>query len=379
MDRRHKMMVIRCVLGLVAVVAIYLIMAKPKGESAGAQIQQDLSDHPIYSTYHFSPLEGVVRIGIQPFWVFAANLAEAMRRDRLLTEDLTTLGLRLEFYSFLKGPDINFFMEKGQLDVGMSGYLPTLRQASRQDVVVAATMDRNFYDLVAVKALTIKDLEGKNIGFTPGSDAHHALVEALLLTGTKANLVPLDGNEMPAAMRSGQIDAGIIWEPVASVLRLDNPGARVVYRSRWASFLYFRGDFAKAQPQAIAAILAALARASRWLDEDSDNVVASSRWAIDACRALAPTDPLVLADFITQSKKANILSGEPVLLESDMDDRGLLASAFQFLKDEDMIPAGTEWEKVRATFDARSMESILSEPQKWRLNRFDYENKEEWQ
>ena len=377
--KRDKLLVMAgCVLCLAVVVALLTIMLRPDKEAMPLPMWQDLSHHPVYSTYRFSPAEGVVRIGIQPFWVYAANLTEAMRRDRLLSEELAALGLRAEFHSFLKGPDINFFMERGHLDVGMSGYLPTLQMTTLQDILVPSTIDQNFYDLVAVDCFTVKDLRGKAIGFPQGSDAHHALVEALELIGVKAELVPMDLDEMPNAMRAGRIDACMIWEPVTSLMLSENRNARVVYRSRWQTFLYFRGEFAKTHPQAVRSILASQARAIRWINAASANLTLSSRWSIDTCKALVPDlPPPSLVDFVRQSRTAAALSTTPVVFDADLAEGQLLHNAFVFLEKEHLIPAGAEWQKTCAMFDLEMMPVILGEPRRWRLDEFDYETMEE--
>ncbi|MFH1673705.1 MAG: ABC transporter substrate-binding protein [Pseudomonadota bacterium] len=376
--KRDKLLIMAgCVLCLAAGVALFVIMLKPERELMTLPTEQDLSHHPVYSTYRFSLPEGVVRIGIQPFWVYGANIAEAMRHDRLLSQDLASLGLRAEFHSFLKGPDINFFMEMEQLDVGMSGYLPTLKMTTLQDIQVPAAIDRNFYDFIAENCFTIKDLEGKTIGFPQGSDAHHALVEALELTDTKARLVPMDLDEMLKTMRDGRLDACIAWEPITSLILSENRNARVVYRSLWVSFLYFRGEFAKMHPQAVRSFLVSQARAIHWIKADPDNLTLSSRWAIDACKELTPDPlPFSLADFVKRSRGAAALSGTPLVFDANLAEGQFLHNAFTFMKKERMISDDAEWQKTCAMFDTKLMRTILGDPLKWRLEEFDYEIQE---
>lgn len=363
-----------CVLCFAAGMAFFMTMPGPDSELTPMATEQDLSHHPIYSTYQFSPPEGVVRIGIQPFWVYGANIAEAMRHDRLLSQELSALGLRAEFYSFLKGPDINFFMVKGHLDVGMSGYLPTLQISTLQDILVPSIIDQNFYDVVAVNCPTINDLGGRTIGFPPGSDAHHALMEILELIGIKAKLVPMDVDAMPEAIRDRRIDACVAWNPITSLIISENSDASVVYRKLWTTFLYFRGGFAKTHPQAVRSLLASQVRAIRWVKRDLDNLTLSSRLSINACRALSPDMPLPpFKDFVDLSLAASILSVTQIISDDDLADGRLLHNAFAFLKKERMIPAGAEWQKTRAMFDLETMAAILGEPRKWRLDEFDYD------
>ncbi|MFH1243777.1 MAG: hypothetical protein V1689_15665 [Pseudomonadota bacterium] len=358
---------------LIAGSAVLFALFKPAKGPPPRQTETDLLKHPTYSKYGFSPADGVVRIGIQPFWVFEANIVEAMRRDRLLRQDLTELGMRAEFFSFWKGMDITFFIAKGLLDAGMSGFPPALILTTSHEILVPALVDQGFDDLVALDCLTIHDLKGKSIGFPFGSDAHFMLAEALDAAGVKARLVPMDVNEMLIAMKSDEISTCAVWEPVTSTLLSMNPDARVIHRGRWISFILFSGDFAKKHPETVLFILAAQVRAIRWINADRENLVRSSQWAIEACKEFSPQAPaLSLEDFAKQAGKVAELSRTPIISEEDLDDGGFLPRAFAFLKRERLIPAHAKWEKTRLMFNTHLIGSVLREPRKFRLNQFDY-------
>lgn len=373
MNRSQSLLVVTFILCITAGFALFVMTSLEPETKSPLLTYEDLSSHPIYSTYRFSPGDKTVRIGIQPFWVYGANIAEALRHDRLLAAELEAIGMQVEFHSFLKGPDINYFMTRDQLDVGMSGYLPTLKMTTLKNTLVPATIDRNYFDIIARNSLTIRDLEGKKIGFTPGSDAHHALVEALELTGTTARLIPLNIDAIVKAMGDGQIDACVSWEPITSQLLSENWDAHVVYRSRWITFLYFRGDFAETHPRAVHSLMAAQARAIRWINSDSDNLALSSSWAIDACRQLLPdSPPFSLPYFIKWSRQAGTLSNTSRIFTADLDDGQFLHNAFTFMQKQELISADAQWQKTRAMFDTQQLASILENPDEWRLNTFDY-------
>ena len=360
-------------LGLVVIATVFLFIPNQEKEYAKTPVLKDQSHHPVYSTYRFSPPKGVVRIGIQPFWVYVANIMEAMRRDRILAQDLAELGLRAEYHSFLNGQDINFFMKKGHIDMGLSGYIPTLQLASEQDILIPASLDRSFYDLVARDVYSIQQLEGKRIGTSFGTDPHHAISDALESTHTKATLIQMEGNTMVEAMQNDTIDAAMTWEPITSALLKQNNNLSVVFRSRWVSFMYFDRGFASANPRGVKAFLSALIRAINWLNADRDNFIISSNWAIEACLALSPDFKISRKDFVSQAQEAREMAGKPIIYPSELADGGLLYSGFQFLKNDQKIPAGIEWRDVLARFDKNLVAEIIINPLKWRLNEFDYE------
>ncbi|MFH1953138.1 MAG: ABC transporter substrate-binding protein [Pseudomonadota bacterium] len=371
---RILVVLIACLIVGAGILAILLETAE---EPRPQQTETDLFKHPVYSKYDFSPADGVVRIGIQPFWVFEANMAEAMRRDRLLRQDLARLGMRAEFFSFWKGVDVTFFMAKGMLDAGMSGFPPALMMTASHEIFIPALVDQSFDDLVALDCLTIHDLKGKSIGFPFGSDAHFMLAEALDAAGVKARLVPMDADEMIAGMKDGRISACAVWEPVTSTILSMNPDARVIHRSRWISFILFTNDFAKKHPEAVLCILAAQVRAIRWINADRENLVRSSQWAIEACKQLSPQAPaLSIEDFAKQAGKVARLSMTPIISEEDLVDGGFLPRAFAFLKREGQIPADAKWEKTRQMFNTRLIGTVLKEPGKFHLNQFDYDTGE---
>ncbi len=99
---------------------------------------EDLRNHPIYKDYHFSQDNTVLDIGIQPLWVPTSIISEVMKRDNILREEMTSLGYSLNFYPFLKGNDVNFFMRSGDLEIGMGGDMPTLSLAASYDIEIVS-------------------------------------------------------------------------------------------------------------------------------------------------------------------------------------------------------------------------------------------------
>ena len=110
-----------------------LSLASCAGEQSGEErpgsdhaSSPNLSEHPIYRTYSFGSSDNVVDIGTQPLWVPTCLISEAMRHDNILRDALSERGLEVRFHAFLKGADVNFFLERGELEVAIGGDMPAL-------------------------------------------------------------------------------------------------------------------------------------------------------------------------------------------------------------------------------------------------------------
>ena len=117
---------------------VLLSLASCAGEQAGEErpgsdhaSPPNLSEHPIYRTYSFGSSDNVIDIGTQPLWVPTCLISEAMRHDNILRDALSERGLEVRFHAFLKGADINFFLERGDLEVAIGGDMPALVAAAR--------------------------------------------------------------------------------------------------------------------------------------------------------------------------------------------------------------------------------------------------------
>jgi len=367
------------VLLLAGVGALLIFAAVRPGDDAGnraAELAPDPLQHPAYASYSFAADGATARIGYQPFWVCGANVAEAMKRDRILESSLRDLGLRGRFYPFLKGPDINAFVEQGSLDAGMCGDMPTLRIAATSRVLAPALVDQGYVEMVAVRPMLTSELRGKRIGYPAGSDGHRILLEVLDQEGTSerdVRLVPMDVTDMPRALASRCIDVCASWEPITSAILQQHPGSAVIHSGRYLSFFFFARRFAEKHPAAVRALLAAEVRALQWLSLGRSNVVRSSEWAVRSCAGLSAYGAEVgLGDFVSQSLKVSRASGLPLIPQADMRPNGHLYRVFRFLKEQGKLPEGTEWGEVRACYDRQIMSEILAHPATYRTDEFDY-------
>lgn len=374
--RTYKLGSIFILAGAILLIFVILLQSPKRKEAVDSGLP-DFKNHPVYSTYHFPKDENVICIGIQPLWVFGGNITEIMKRDAILYQNLQKLGLKILFYPFLKGADVNFFVRNGDLDGGMCGDMPTLRIASTLDVVVPSLIDRGFDYIVANRYMLIKDLKGKRIGYPFGASAHHALLEAITSAGLseeQVTLIPMDVTEMPEALQKRELDALAAWEPIVSQALMEVPGSTVIYRRHWLTFTYFRRDFADKHPEAMHQILAAEIRAIRWMLRSRQNLLQSSQWTIKAGEELSGERFGISAeqfvDIIIRDGMINII---PIISKADLQENGHLHREFRFLKALNKIPAASDWESVRKMFDRQIIKNILANPQKYPLDEFNYE------
>lgn len=338
----------------------------------------DLSDHSLYSTYDFGSAVKVIDMGVQPLWLPTSIITEAMRRDAVLTEQLTELGLAIRFHPFLKGADVNFFLERGDLEVGIGGDMPTLTAAARSNVLVASLTQQGYCSIVARRHMLLKELRGKRIGYAFGSNAHYALLDALSLAGlaeTDVRLIPVDVNEMPDALNQDTIDAFSAWEPTPTVALARFEDQVVIHRSLSTGYLYFSRAFAEGNPEGVHLVVASELRAVYWLNERRENLLQAARWALEEGRKLSPEVGVLSENdyaFLAERDLLGFLS-VALLPENVLSKEGPLFREFEFLRRLGRISDAATWEGVRSCFDQSIIEQVLTEKQKYKVDTFRYQ------
>lgn len=374
---RVVLIVVCCVLAFVAmwhVRAPELTMAE-RGQVSDAP---NLSDHPIYREYEFGQDERIIDFGMQPLWVPTSLISEVMRRDTLLQTSLAELGLRIRFHPFLKGADVNFFMRQGNLEVGIGGDMPALTAAADSKVLVAALIQQGYCSIVAGKPILLRQLRGRRIGYTFGSNSHYALLAALSSAGLGADdvrLVALDVTEMPDALRSGAIDAFSAWEPTPTIALSLSEGPEIIHRRLSPGFMYFARSFANRHPEAVRQFVAAELRAIRWMQARSSNLAQATRWAMEAEQELSgQPSALSVEQYVALAKNdlLGIPDCVPAIPQSDLATDGHLFREFEFLQTLGIIPRTARWEEVQACFDRTVVENVLSHAQEYHLSADDY-------
>ena len=173
--------------------------------------------------------DNVVRIGHLPS---DHDTALFVAQEKKMFEDQ---GLTVELTQFNNGGDLMTAMASGDIDIGYAGITPVMSSISQGvpvKVVSGAQIEGSA--IVAGKNSginTVADLKGKTVA-TPGE----ATIQNMLLTSalTQAGVstddvefTTMKAAQMTDALKAGQVDAMIIWEPYASIAVKNGDGKLV--------------------------------------------------------------------------------------------------------------------------------------------------------
>ena len=143
----------------------------------------------------------------------------------------------MQFATFVGGPPLVEAFNAGALDVGYVGDTPPiLAQARGQDLVIVGAW-RYSGNLEAIVAppgkniTSVADLKGKKFAYSTGTALQAFAIRALKeagLTEKDVTHVDLPILDIVGAVKSGDVDAGVLVEPILSSYLKDNPTAKVV-------------------------------------------------------------------------------------------------------------------------------------------------------
>lgn len=356
-------------------VLVVVILRLTGSASPPSPTQTDFQNHPIYSRYTFENGENVINIGTQPTLLPTGLITEAMKRDAVLKENLESLGMKIRFYPFLKGSDINHFLELGMLDAGFAGDMPAIIAAANLDATSIALVQLGFVSIVADRLYPTSELRGKKIGYAVGSNAHFALIKTLDLEGISQNevkLVPLDVDQMPQALSDGAIDAFAAWDPFPSVAEVIDDDAVVIQRTLGSGYFYLSDSFIEKHPDVVRYLAASVTRSIRWAQRDRQNMQAAARWSLDAHASLVPVTAGLSVDTITELALHDIFGMKVDPIIPDLNRSLNVLEEFFFLQRVGLLPQSAQWEDVRAKFDSETMKEILADSTGFRLNEFSF-------
>ena len=166
-----------------------------------------------------------VRIAIQPYPLYTPIYVA--KELGTLEKALKEIDVEVEWTSFKSGPLVNESFASGQQDIGVVGDVPAIiAKSSGQDNIIIsnAAYGEKALAILVKSGSKIKDpsqLKGKKIAYVKGSYAHHLLyvvLEKAGLTLDDIQSVNLAAGDIPSAIESGEVDAGVLWEPFITQL-----------------------------------------------------------------------------------------------------------------------------------------------------------------
>ena len=167
------------------------------------------------------------------------------------------------------------YLNASSLDIGSSaGLAALLSKANGNPITAPYIFSRPEWTALVVPKdspiQTLKDLKGKRIAATKGTDPYLFLLRALKTVGLKRSdieHVSLQHADGRAAMEQGRVDAWAGLDPIMAAAELDS-GARLLYRNvafNTYGFLNVREEFLANRPEEVKRVISSYERARLWI------------------------------------------------------------------------------------------------------------------
>ncbi|WP_336169891.1 aliphatic sulfonate ABC transporter substrate-binding protein [Acinetobacter sp. 161(2023)] len=183
---------------------------------------------------------------------------------------------------------------------------------------------------------SLKDLKGKKIAATKGTDPFLFTLQALDTVGLSkrdVQLVHLQHPDGKTALERGQVDAWAGLDPLMASAQIQS-GAKLLYRNvgfNSYSVLSVKEDFAKQSPEAVEAVIKAYEQARKWAKANPDKVAA----------LLAQESKLPLPVAKLQLSRTNFDQSIPSATQAQA-----LKRSGKILTEEDLVRKGTNINQV---------------------------------
>lgn len=330
-----------------------------------------------FASYKLAPATPALDLGIQPLGYPAAVISSVMARDRLLRSALAAAGHPLDLHAFHRGADMLALLGSGRLEAGLLGDMPAILAASVGDIWVVGLVKQSSTSVVASGDSQVHGLAGKRIGYVPASSAHYTLLQGLASAGLGERdvaLVPLAAADMPEALARREIDAFAAWEPAPSLALSGKARNRVVFRGLSTDYFVIGRAFEQRAPDAARLLVAGFVRALEWLRRSQKNAESAARWAQADGAAFSGRAPALAVARIVEITRRDLLDvpSAPVIA-FDPGGPTLLKNEFEFLRRLGKLPPGGRWNQVAAAFSYDGLARVLSEPRKFEIRVFDYD------
>lgn len=358
---------------LIVILILILIFGLQLNKQEEVQILENLEEHYLYKDYEFSDDKKVIEVGFQPLLIPTSLISEVMKRDKILKEELGKQGYSIKFHEFLKGDDINYFIEKEDLEVGIGGDMPAIRAISTGRAVAVSLTQEGPVSIVSRDLQEVQELRGKKVGYALGSSTHFYLLNTLEKNNIDVEevvLVQMDVNEMAEALRNKDIDAFSAWEPIPTIALNKYPEFIITHRGISHGFLYIKKEIMQENPDIARLLVASEIRALRWIRGSKDNIDLAALWVFETVKKFDPESELPISELVYLAKKdlVGILTKEYPRIDSELlSDNGVIKNEFEFLLELGLIPMDTEWEKVKEGFNQEIIEEVINNPEKYRL------------
>ena len=197
---------------------------------------------------------------------------------------------------------------------------------------------------------SLKDLKGKKIAATKGTDPFLFTLQALETAGLnkkEVQLVHLQHPDGKTALERGQVDAWAGLDPLMAAAQIQS-GAKLLYRNvgfNSYSVLSTKEQFAKQNPEAIEAVIKAYEQARKWAKANPDKLA----------ELLARESKLPIAVTKLQLSRTNFEQNIPTAKHINA-----LKKSGTILTEENLVRSGTNVNQViDQLFDARYAQKVV--------------------
>jgi sulfonate transport system substrate-binding protein len=207
-------------------------------------------------------------------WAYYSPVSLVLRDKGWMEQEFAKDGIKVDWVLSLGSNKALEFLNGNSVDFGSSaGAAALMAKANGVPIKAVYIYDKpEWTALVTLKESpihTVKDLRGKRIAVTRGTDPHIFLLRALAANGMKSQdvkMVLLQHPDGRVAMERGDVDAWAGLDPYMAETELEK-GSRLFYRNpdfNTYGFLNTRVDFAAAHPDIVERVLAVYEKARRW-------------------------------------------------------------------------------------------------------------------
>jgi len=331
---------------------------------------------PYYELYGLTADSPALDLGVQPLGYPSGVLSAVIARDRILADKLAALGNPLKAHAFLRGADMLGLLADARLEAGLIGDMPTIMTAARGDVWIIGLVKQSATAIVARDQSQVRSLAGKRIAYVEASSAHQTLLQGLSTAGLKESdvqRVAMRVDDMPEALRRGEIDAFAAWEPAPSVALAASSSHRIVFRGLSSDYFVIGKSFAKQAPGAADELVAAYVRAIEWMRLSQKNIEKAARWVkADALQFSGKPSELPIEQIasIIRRELLNVPSAPTIIRNPKATPP--LKGEFDFLVRLGKLPPGNHWENVAEALNNDFLARVQTDPKRYETYRYDY-------
>jgi sulfonate transport system substrate-binding protein len=225
---------------------------------------------------------GVDRIGVDYAYYNPPSLV--LKQKGWLEDALRPHGVAVDWVLSLGSNKANQFLQAGVVEFGSTaGSAALLARANGSPIKTVFLYSRPEWTALVIAKdsplKTVRDLRGKKIAATRGTDPWFFLLRSLQTAGLQPDdvqLVDLQHPDGRTALERGQVDAWAGLDPHMAASQLD-AGSRLLYRNvafNTYGALNAREDFLAAQPQIAQTVLTVYERARAYAAANVDEVAA---------------------------------------------------------------------------------------------------------